>query len=343
MQLPTTSGRSRPLSQTSPNMTTVDEGSPRRRGLIVTRAVCGVLALISVAALVLVARVNRLGAEPEQRVASAQESEPEGVPEIEAVEGEGGGAAAEGEGDIEGAAIADERDHEPVARVRSMEPSAPQVVAEWTARLSDRDHRNTKDTVLVRPWQVIRQDRFYVHSGQHVDPEDTKDTRFGSPEAREDLEALLREAREWGPDDKDVEEIVLHTPLIRVRVFENDRVIVEILQRESEVPIKIVARTPVVAAAKHQDRAAQRQERQVAVLEDELAILKRTLQQAKQDRLTRLVQSKGWDKKQPTEPGDVSQYVEWLQLREALEGPPPGVEPPGEGHSPAPEAPPEDR
>ena len=91
-----------------------------------------------------------------------------------------------------------------------------QYIESYTARLSPRDHYNSKGERLRSAAAIIRQDRanFYVYGLR--DSEDEPDSYFSKKENRARLEQLLENGRTT-PDA--IYRIVNGTPLIRVDIY----------------------------------------------------------------------------------------------------------------------------
>ncbi len=101
--------------------------------------------------------------------------------------------------------------------------TGPQPDLSYTARLSARDHRNSRGQPLVNAASIVRQDRANFHRFGLRDDEDQYDPRFASKSARSRLARALRRM----PRDV-VQQIKQGTPLVQVQVW-SDRVTVTVV------------------------------------------------------------------------------------------------------------------
>lgn len=88
----------------------------------------------------------------------------------------------------------------------------------YVARLSEQDHFNSSGARLRTAAGIIRQDRANYYEFGRRDPEDTADAFFASKANRARLEYMLLHGRISAATNN---EIVNHTPLIVVKVYEN--------------------------------------------------------------------------------------------------------------------------
>jgi hypothetical protein len=87
----------------------------------------------------------------------------------------------------------------------------------FVARLSHRDHFNSRGERLTTIAQIIRQDRANFHRFNRRDPEDTSDSVFNEYENRRILEVLVDRAYD---ENTPVEAIVVNqTPKVRVEIY----------------------------------------------------------------------------------------------------------------------------
>jgi hypothetical protein len=88
----------------------------------------------------------------------------------------------------------------------------------YVARLSQQDHYNSNGVRLLTAAGIIRQDRANYYEFGKRDPEDTPDKYFSSVANRARLEQMLLHGTISAATNN---EIVNHTPLIVVKVWEN--------------------------------------------------------------------------------------------------------------------------
>jgi len=109
------------------------------------------------------------------------------------------------------------------ARIVAEEPG--RFLGTDRARLSERDHHNSKGKRLRSAAGVIRQDRAWVHRYDKMDYEDQHDPVFGDYKMRGRLERMLK-----GQLSKAAKSRILDGyPLIEVTIYE-DRLVIEFLE-----------------------------------------------------------------------------------------------------------------
>lgn len=91
-------------------------------------------------------------------------------------------------------------------------------IAEYTARLSDRDHYNSYGERLTTVAAIIRQDRANYHRFGNADREDEGDPFFANAAHRADLENMVRRG-DISPDAQ--REIIRGDPLVHVQVYDD--------------------------------------------------------------------------------------------------------------------------
>jgi hypothetical protein len=94
----------------------------------------------------------------------------------------------------------------------------PPPLETYVARLSQQDHYNSNGVRLLTAAGIIRQDRANYYEFGKRDPEDTPDKYFSSVANRARLEEMLLHGTISAATNN---EIVNHTPLIVVKVWEN--------------------------------------------------------------------------------------------------------------------------
>jgi len=99
------------------------------------------------------------------------------------------------------------------SRVRAEPP-----LETYVARLSEQDHFNSNGERLRTAAGIIRQDRANYYEFGKRDPEDTPDAFFASKANRARLEQMLLHGTISAATNN---EIVNHTPLIVVKVYED--------------------------------------------------------------------------------------------------------------------------
>jgi hypothetical protein len=180
----------------------------------------------------------------------------------------------------------------------------------YQARISARDHMNHKGVVLWTAANIIRQDRYHVHSGTHVDTEDGMDGLFSEKSRRDKLARLL--AQPGSISSTDALLIQKGEPMVEVEVW-TDRVKVRVLHPPKTVQEQV----------QEQTRNIQRQEHKVQMLTRETQELKRMLQLRRLKQLDVVAAVKGWDKGalpfvvsgQLVDPTDVPRYFQWRTLQ----------------------------
>lgn len=90
----------------------------------------------------------------------------------------------------------------------------------YNARLSAQDHFSSRGERLTSAAAIIRQDRANFHKFGRRDPEDQSDEFFASGRNRDLLEKYLERG---SADPAAIRAIVNGTPLIRIRIFTNER------------------------------------------------------------------------------------------------------------------------
>ena len=95
----------------------------------------------------------------------------------------------------------------------------------YRARLSERDHHNSKGKRLRSAAGVIRQDRAWVHRYDKMDNEDQHDSVFGDYKMRAVLEKMLKGQLSTAAKRR----ILDGHPLIEVTIYE-DRLVIEFLE-----------------------------------------------------------------------------------------------------------------
>lgn len=93
---------------------------------------------------------------------------------------------------------------------------ADTLICDYRARLSGKDHFNSRGVRLDSAAAIIRQDRFYVHELGQGDPEDEGDCFFGSKRNREILEQLINRGRTTAQARN---AIINGTPMIHVQIY----------------------------------------------------------------------------------------------------------------------------
>lgn len=94
----------------------------------------------------------------------------------------------------------------------------PAPLETYVARLSQQDHYNSNGVRLLTAAGIIRQDRANYYEFGKRDPEDTPDNFFSNVNNRARLEQMLLHGTISAATNN---EIVNHTPLIVVKVWEN--------------------------------------------------------------------------------------------------------------------------
>jgi len=94
----------------------------------------------------------------------------------------------------------------------------PLPLETYVARLSEQDHFNSNGVRLLTVAGIIRQDRANYYEFGIRDPEDTGDVFFANKANRARLEDMLLHGHISAATTN---EIVNHTPLIVVKVYEN--------------------------------------------------------------------------------------------------------------------------
>ena len=102
--------------------------------------------------------------------------------------------------------------------VGSRAQAQPRPLETYVARLSEQDHYNSNGVRLMTAAGIIRQDRANYYEFGRRDPEDTPDRFFSSKANRARLEQMLLHGAISASTNN---QIVNHTPLIVVRVWEN--------------------------------------------------------------------------------------------------------------------------
>lgn len=100
--------------------------------------------------------------------------------------------------------------------------AAEQLIAQYTAHLSQRDHLNSNGVRLTSAAAIIRQDRANYHRFGIRDAADDWDPVFASTGSRARMEALLNAGNSSGGA---IQAIVNGTPLVVVQVWGNGGVI----------------------------------------------------------------------------------------------------------------------
>jgi hypothetical protein len=94
----------------------------------------------------------------------------------------------------------------------------PRPLETYVARLSEQDHFNSNGVRLATAAGIIRQDRANYYEFGKRDPEDTPDKFFSNVNNRARLEQMLLHGAISASTNN---EIVNHTPVIVVKVYEN--------------------------------------------------------------------------------------------------------------------------
>lgn len=121
---------------------------------------------------------------------------------------------------------------EPTAQPSAIEPAGtkpkPGETGEqpivFQARLSRRDHFNSRGIKLPNAAEIVRQDRANFHNFNIRDSEDTADPSFGQRSERDRLVRLIRDRI----DPRSARRIMRGTPLVEVRVW-RDRALLRVL------------------------------------------------------------------------------------------------------------------
>ncbi|MDJ0766487.1 MAG: hypothetical protein QNJ97_26170 [Myxococcota bacterium] len=92
---------------------------------------------------------------------------------------------------------------------------ASKPVTTYTARLSDKDHKNKEGFSLVSPLQIIRWDRVNYHNQYHRDDEDTNDSMFELLSNRSKIDTLFKAAI----SPKEARTILNRQPIVSVTVW----------------------------------------------------------------------------------------------------------------------------
>lgn len=152
----------------------------------------------------------------------------------------------------------------------------------YRTRISARDHMNSKGVLLYTAEDIVRQERFHVHTGLHVDPEDTKDSFCSTKDARDKL--LLWLKAEGAITQADAMEILYETPLVDVTLS------------EGKATARVVPPVGVKAQVKQQQVQITRQARKVDTLSKEALELRRMLEMRRLMQLEAFAIKRGWDK-----------------------------------------------
>lgn len=107
--------------------------------------------------------------------------------------------------------------------------SNSQIVEVYTAKLSPRDHFNSQGKQLTSIAEVIRQDRANYHSFKIRDKEDQGDRYFLDKKNRATLEQFINQEY---LTEYHHHMIVKHVSLVRVFIFSNGRIGIEILDSD---------------------------------------------------------------------------------------------------------------
>jgi len=150
----------------------------------------------------------------------------------------------------------------------------------YRTRISPRDHLNFKGVLLYTAEDIVRQERYHVHTGVHVDPEDAKDSFCSTKEARDKFLLWLK----GGISAADGMEIMYETPLIDVTILEG-RAVVRVVQPKG-----------VREQVEQQQVQITRQARKVDALSKETLELRRMLEVRRLMQLQEFAIKRGWDK-----------------------------------------------
>ncbi len=152
----------------------------------------------------------------------------------------------------------------------------------YRTKIGARDHMNHKGLLLFTAADIVRQERFHVHTGVHVDPEDTKDSFCTTKVARDKFFLWLKAEGAISPAD--ATEIMYETPLVDVTIS------------EGKATARVVPPAGVPEQVKQQKQQITRQAHKVAVLSKETLELRRMLEMRRLMQLQKYAIRKGWDK-----------------------------------------------
>lgn len=110
--------------------------------------------------------------------------------------------------------------------VNSRATGSSNVITEYTARLSHKDHYNSSGAFLSHAPAIIQQDRANYHRFNNPDPEDEPDAFFTTLERRS---LITTNPNAMNIPSHIADRIIHGTPLVRVKKFDNGRIEIELL------------------------------------------------------------------------------------------------------------------
>lgn len=179
------------------------------------------------------------------------------------------------------------------------------VAFTYRARISEQDHYNSEGARLQRAADIVRQDRFYVHTGLHIDSDDDPDPFFSTL-------AIRNRLAQWLQEGISLEDAVL---------IEKGTPLVEVVIRQGGATAKVVSQVGPREQIQEQIQVQQveigRQHKKATTFVKGTAELRLKLRRRRRAHLESLAKKEGWVN------GEVSSisaemldtYLEWLWLQ----------------------------